>query len=73
MLQTFHDAESFNQPLGRWNVAQVRDMRDMFHGAKSFNQPIEGWNVARVKNMQNMFKRCPIDDDKKPARMRSDA
>jgi surface protein len=32
----FNGAESFNQPIGEWNVSKVTDMTKMFYGAESF-------------------------------------
>ena len=47
--------ESFNQPLDKWNVSNVCNMRSMFGGATSFNQPLNNWNVSNVKFMDQMF------------------
>ena len=58
MNSMFEGAYSFNQPIGDWNVSNVRDMRNMFFGATRFNQPIGNWNVSNVRNMRNMFKFC---------------
>ena len=33
----FFRAESFNQPLNKWNVSNVTDVFGMFNGATSFN------------------------------------
>ena len=51
----FRNARSFNQPLNKWNVSSVKDMRNMFWGAELFNQPLDKWNVSKVKNMNYMF------------------
>ncbi len=51
----FHRAESFNQPIGHWDVSQVTAMDYMFFIASSFNQNIEGWDVSQVTNMAFMF------------------
>ena len=48
-------AVSFNQPLNKWNVSNVRDMYRMFAGARSFNQPLNKWNVSKVIDMYSMF------------------
>jgi surface protein len=37
----FRIAESFNQPLNKWNVSKVNNMTDMFLGATSFNQHLD--------------------------------
>merc|ERR1712157_277477 len=46
---------SFDQHLGRWNVARVTDMGSMFQRAASFNKDLDKWNVAKVTNMGGMF------------------
>ena len=55
MSYMFSGAESFNQPLEKWNVSKVTNMSDMFFGAESFNQPLEKWDVSKVTNMSGMF------------------
>ena len=50
-----YDLEYFNGDISRWNVSNVKDMRDMFWYAKSFNQPIGDWDVSNVINMECMF------------------
>ena len=51
----FGFAESFNQPIGDWNVSGVTNMRNMFYNATSFNQPIGDWDVSNVADMSQMF------------------
>ena len=51
----FLGARSFNQPLNKWNVSNVRDMRRMFRHATSFNQPLNNWDVSKVTDMSEMF------------------
>ena len=48
-------AVSFNQPLNKWNVSNVKIMYRMFAGARSFNQPLNKWNVSNVTDMWSMF------------------
>ena len=43
MKQMFQNARSFNQPLNKWNVSNVKNMRWMFSDAESFNQPLNNW------------------------------
>lgn len=47
--RAFYNARAFNQPLGDWNVSQVRDMRNMLCGAYAFSQSLDGWDVSRVR------------------------
>ena len=54
----FYCAESFNQPLGMWDVNHVTRMCDMFHKASSFNQPFAAWGARAVTNMSFMFNRA---------------
>ena len=46
MRGMFIRAESFNQPLNKWNVSKVTNMEEMFYRAESFNQPLNNWNVS---------------------------
>ena len=55
MEQCLHDAPSFNQPIGNWDVSNVTDMNGMFDDADAFNQPIGDWDVSNVTNMQVCF------------------
>ena len=47
-------ATLFNQPLGDWNVEQVKSMGNMFSGAYNFNM---GWNIRRDCRTTNMLGR----------------
>ena len=50
------DTESdFNQPIGDWDVSNVKDMNGMFYNAKSFNQPIGDWVISHKTDCDNMF------------------
>ena len=51
----FGKATSFNQPLNKWDVSNVRNMYHMFCNATSFNQPLNRWNVSKVIDMEGMF------------------
>ena len=55
MDELFNNATSFNQPLNKWNVSNVKFMLQMFNNATSFNQPLNKWNVSKVTNMGGMF------------------
>ena len=60
---------SFNQPIGSWNVSAVVSMASMFRSGGrpiSFNQPLANWErilspdtstLANVTNMESMFSR----------------
>jgi surface protein len=48
MSQMFFNAKSFNQPLSRWNVANVTDMSGMFQYASQFNQSLDDWDVLNL-------------------------
>jgi surface protein len=55
MYQMFHQANAFNQDIGRWNVGKVTNMSLMFAYIYTFNQDIGRWNVGNVTNMSSMF------------------
>jgi surface protein len=55
MQEFFKNAQSFNQPIGNWDVSWVTNMLQMFNAATSFNQDITGWDVGYVTNMKQMF------------------
>ena len=61
----FNDSE-FNQPIGDWDVSNVRDMRNMFNEAAFFNQDISKWNIHKDCKTANMFERCEIDHSNMP-------
>jgi hypothetical protein len=52
MESMFDGAESFNQPIGDWDVLFVSDMSSMFANAFRFNQPIGNWDVSDVTMVQ---------------------
>ena len=54
MQSLFYEGGSFNQPLNKWNVSNVTNMRDMFAYC-SFNQPLNNWDVSNVNTMERMF------------------
>jgi surface protein len=54
MASLFENNNSFNQPIGNWDVSNVTNMNRMFEYS-SFNQPIGNWDVSNVTNMFYMF------------------
>ena len=54
MQSLFYEGGSFNQPLNKWNVSNVTNMRNMFAYC-SFNQPLNNWDVSNVNTMERMF------------------
>jgi len=46
MSGMFQGANSFNQPLNKWNVSNVTEMTGMFQGIESFNQSLDSWNLS---------------------------
>ena len=56
MEYTFSETASFNQPLSKWKVSNVRCMNGMFKNAKNFNQPILFfWKVPHTEEVESMF------------------
>ena len=46
---------NFNQPIGTWNMSNVRRMGHMFENNTVFNQNIGSWDVSNVRDMRYMF------------------
>lgn len=46
---------NFNQPIGTWNMSNVRRMGHMFENNTVFNQNIGAWDVSNVWDMRFMF------------------
>ncbi|CAM1344933.1 BspA family leucine-rich repeat surface protein [Tenacibaculum amylolyticum] len=55
MSVMFKDTNTFNQPIGNWDVSKVTSMNGMFQGAKKFNQSLANWNVSNVTEFISMF------------------
>lgn len=51
----FAGATLFNQPIGDWDVSNIRYLDRMFENATSFNQNLENWDIGSVENMDAMF------------------
>mgnify|MGYP003319116204 FL=1 len=66
MDRMFCGCKSFNQPLNKWNVSNVTNIRWMFDNCKSFNQDISNWDVSNVRGKIEMFDACPIEEKYKP-------
>jgi len=60
MSGMFARAASFNQPIRKWDVSKVENMRYMFGCAASFNEPLGNWNVSNVTNISNHVHFCYI-------------
>ena len=53
MRWMFADAEAFNQPLNKWDVSNVTNMKCMFKNARSFNQPLHApWYVVEQSDSE---------------------
>ena len=49
------ECESFNQPIGNWDVSNVTDMSWMFKMHLLSTRPIGDWDVSNVTDMDYMF------------------
>ena len=49
------NTDTFNQPIGNWDVSNVISMDYMFRLNVSFNQPIGSWDVSNVLTFRGMF------------------
>ena len=46
----FYEAKAFNQPIEKWDVSKVKNMRSMFAGAEAFKQSLPGgWKLEDLK------------------------
>jgi surface protein len=55
MYQMFHQANAFNQDIGRWNVGKVTNMSLMFAYIYTFNQDIGRLKVVARLNIQDIL------------------
>jgi hypothetical protein len=64
----FCSAQSFNQPIGNWNVSSMEYFNMMFNAAKSFNQDISKWKFHKNHKIpkHGPFTNCPIKKEYKP-------
>jgi surface protein len=51
----FSNAQSFNQPIGNWDVSNIGDMEGMFKNAISFNQDLSSWVTTNTTSTKEMF------------------
>jgi surface protein len=47
--------ESFNAPIGSWDMSSAEDLSYMLMRRKIFNQNLNNWNVSKVTNMAYML------------------
>ena len=67
MESMFANATLFNQPIGDWDVSNVKYMDMIFNNASAFNQDISMWNISDdIIYEPSMFYRCPIKKEYKP-------
>jgi len=46
----FNRAKAFNQPIEKWDVSNVENMKGMFYRAAAFNQPLPGgWKLEDLR------------------------
>ena len=60
----FLSAKFFNQPLEKWDVSKVKDMRFMFFNACSFYQSLASWNVGQANDFGFMFQGSAYFEDR---------
>ena len=48
-------AESFNEDISRWNVANVTNMYGTFLGARAFNSDISSWKTQNLATLHGTF------------------
>jgi surface protein len=58
---TSQNRNTFNQPIGNWDVSNVTNMSEMFTLNLRFNQSLEFWDVSKVTDMGYMFAISPFN------------
>lgn len=56
------EMHNFDGDISKWNVSNVKNMRNMFAGS-AFGGGISEWNVSNVTNMSGMFMGSYFNDD----------
>jgi hypothetical protein len=46
---------TFNEPIGSWDVSSVTVMTDMFCQASAFNQDVGSWDDSSAEKTLGMF------------------
>ena len=54
-MRNMFKSTAFNQPIGVWDVSNVKSMASMFENADIFNQDLSNWDVGSVTSMNSMF------------------
>jgi hypothetical protein len=52
----------FNQPIGDWQVRNVRRFTRMFKNSL-FNQPLSSWQVSKAEDLEEMFCNGRLNQD----------
>lgn len=50
--------DTFNLPLGSWDMSSAEDISYMFFYRKAFNQNINSWNISNVTTIEHTFENC---------------
>lgn len=59
-------ASKFNEAIGNWEVANVKNMNGMFYDS-NFNQPINKWCVRQIESEpENFSDLSPLTAENKP-------
>jgi hypothetical protein len=53
MVGMFSRAATFNQPLDRWNVSNVKNFNGIFQEATAFNQPQLDWDKEATPTLSD--------------------
>ena len=61
MQTMFNKANSFNQPVGNWNMSNIdasinNPLQNMFYQALAFNQDLSGWCVSQLSSEPYAFR-----------------
>ena len=59
------NGSKFNQPIGNWDVSNVKYVGWMFSNSE-FDQDISDWKLREDIDENRMFMKCPIREEYKP-------
>jgi surface protein len=70
MAGMFYNDDSFNQPIGSWDVSNVTSFGSLyngiFEGCAAFDQDLSNWDVSKVTNLDFAFRNTSFNNGGSP-------